>query len=370
MKENIMRKNYENEKELLSPPGDTIQETIDILGMSQYELAERLGKNIKNVNQIIKGKESISSETAIALEKVLGIPADFWLERERQFRKELAKIVFDEYLEECKEWIIQFPTKIMIKLGWIKNVNDKIELIKEVLTFFGIASPREWEQIYMQNDKSVAFRMSLAHINEPQAISAWLRKGEIDARKLKVNMYVKEKFKKVLDEIKIISFKHPKEYPDLLQQLCAEAGVALIYTPNLPGATISGASRWIFNLTVPLIQLSGRYKTNDHFWFTFFHEAGHILLHGKKDIFLEEVSDSNTDSTKEHEADDFARKWLIDSDEFNNLIVNEKLTKDTILKFSSKTKVHPGIIVGRLQHDGYISHSSMNELKEKVSLFN
>ncbi|MBU2445703.1 MAG: HigA family addiction module antidote protein [Bacteroidetes bacterium] len=363
-----MSKDYQIKKELLSPPGDTLQETIDKIGMNQYELAERLGKNIKNVNQIIKGKEPITTDTAIALEKVLGVPADFWLERERQYRREQTEIIFDEYLEECKEWIKAFPTTVMTKLGWIPKVDDTIELIKVVLSYFGIASPEQWEKIYIKDEESVAFRMSLAHVNEPQSISAWLRKGEIDARELKLKEYSKDNFKNALIDIKNISYKHPKNFKEQLQKICAESGVALIYTPNLPKATISGAARWIFNTTVPLIQLSGRYKTNDHFWFTFFHEAGHILLHGKKDIFLEDVEGSEMNKQKEEEADLFARKWLIGNDDYDELTTNYLITEELILKYSRKTKTHPGIIVGRLQHDGLLPHSRLNHLKEHIEL--
>ncbi len=364
-----MSKDYKIKKEFLSPPGDTIQETIDNLGMNQNELAERLGKNIKNVNQIIKGKEPITSDTAIALEKVLGVPADFWLERERQYRRELTEIMFDEYLEQCKEWIKDFPTSVMAKLGWIPKADDSIELIKVVLRYFSIASPEQWEQIYIKDAKSVAFRMSLKHTNEPQAISAWLRKGEIDARELKLKEFSKDTFKNALDEIKSISYKQPGNFKERLQEICSESGVALVYTPNLPKATISGAARWIFDTTIPLIQLSGRYKSNDHFWFTFFHEAGHILLHGKKDIFLEEVEGAKLDEAKEEEADMFARKILLENAEYDELTRHFNITKEVILKFSKRVKTHPGVIVGRLQHDGFLSHSKFNELKKKINLF-
>lgn len=364
-----MSKDYKIKRALLSPPGDTIQETIDKLGMNQNELAERLGKNIKNVNQIIKGKEPITSETAIALEKVLGIPADFWLERERQYRRELAEINFDEYLEQCKEWIKKFPTSVMIKLGWIPKADDSIELTKVVLRYFGIASPEQWEQIYIKDAKSVAFRMSLKHTNEPQAISAWLRKGELDARKLNLGAFSKDIFKDALNEIKNISYKQPQNFKERLQELCAESGVALVYTPNLPKATISGAARWIFDTTVPLIQLSGRYKTNDHFWFTFFHEAGHILLHGKKDIFLEDVEGAKLDNSKEEEANAFARKFLLVNGEYDERVSNRNITEDLIRKYSAKFKIHPGILVGILQHDGYLPHSQFNYLKVKIALF-
>ncbi|MBW7869398.1 MAG: helix-turn-helix domain-containing protein [Brumimicrobium sp.] len=364
-----MGKDYKIKRELLSPPGDTIRESIDKLGMNQNELAERLGKNVKNVNQIIKGKEPITSDTAIALEKVLGIPADFWLERERLYRKELTEIMFDENLEQSIEWLKDFPINEMKKFEWIPDLDDSIELIKAMLKFFGIASPEQWEQIYVKDANSVAFRMSLKHTNEPQAISAWLRKGELDARELKLSEFSKDAFRNVLNEIKNIAYKQPKNFKERLQEICSESGVALVYTPNLPKATISGAARWIFDITVPLIQLSGRYKTNDHFWFTFFHEAGHILLHGKKDIFLEDVEGAKLDKAKEEEADMFARKILLGNAEYDELTHHFNITEEVILKYSKKAKTHPGVIIGRLQHDGFIQHSKFNNLKEKINLF-
>ncbi len=365
-----MNNDYNIKKELLSPPGDTIQETLDKIGMNQYELAERLGKNIKNVNQIIKGKESITTAIAIALEKVLGIPADFWIERERQYRKELAEIEFDEFLESCKDWIKNFPISSMIKLGWIPGSKNPIELSKVLLNYFGIASPEQWNTLYLNKAASVAFKISLAHINEPEAVTVWLRKGELDAKKLEVKEFNKELFKNNFEKIKELSFNHPADFKDQLQKLCSEAGVAVVYTPNIPKATISGAARWIFNTTVPLIQLSGRYKTNDHFWFTFFHEAAHILLHGKKDIFLEDVTGLKIDKEKETEADKFAGKIFIPDQLYWQLLQLKPFTESSILNFSKINRIHPAIIVGRLQHDDEIPHSRFNEIKIYIDLFN
>jgi HTH-type transcriptional regulator / antitoxin HigA len=354
-------------KKLLSPPGDTIQETIDKIGMNQYELAERLGKNIKNVNQIIKGKEPITSATALALEKVLVIPADFWLERERQYRKELVQIEFDEHLEEYTEWIKPFPFNAMEKLGWITAYKNKLDRIKELLKFFGVASPRQWKSLYTTETANVTFKISLAHTNEPEAISVWLRKGELDAKNITVKEYNKDLFRTNLEKIKEISYNHPKDFKEQLQQLCADAGVAVVYTPNIPKATICGAARWIFNTTIPLIQLSGRYKTNDHFWFTFFHEAGHILLHRKKDVFLEHVEGLKIDKAKEVEADEFAKKWLLTDEQVEEIKKDLPITEAKILKYSNKFLTHPAIIVGRLERESNI-YGRFRHLKIKLDL--
>jgi len=363
-----MNKDIKIRKELLSPPGDTIQETIDTIGMNQYELANRMGKPVKNINRIIKGKEAISPKTAISLSRVLGIDANFWLEREREYRQELAEIEADQILEKSISKITNFPIKDLITLKWIKKESNKLDLLKSLLSFFSIASLDQWDNIYLNEAVSASFRLSLSHSSNPEAISSWLRIGELETKKLGLKEYNKSAFQESLSEIKNLSYKHPQNFKEKLKEICTESGVALVFTPNLSKAPISGAARWIFNNEVPIIQLSGRHKTNDHFWFTFFHEAGHILLHGKKDVFLEKVDGKSDHSTKETEANEFAQKWFLkDEDliELSKIILSDL----KVIKYSKSIKTHPGIIVGILQHKEIISYSQMNELKIKINLF-
>jgi HTH-type transcriptional regulator/antitoxin HigA len=354
-------------KSLLSPPGDTIQEHIDHIGMSQAELAERMGRPKEKINDIIKGREPVTTSTAFQLEKVLGIPASFWLNREKTYRKELYELQQQEVHEKEKDWLSGFPIHIMRKFGWLPNTNEKHVLVDSMLKFFGLASPSEWEYIYVKAKVSVAFRVSLAHTQSPHAISAWLRRGEIQAKEIEIAEFDKKKFKDALTEIKELAFLMPDDFIYQLQSICARCGVALVFTQNLPKAPISGATRWF--LSKPLIQLSGRFKTNDHFWFTFFHEAAHIILHGKKDIFLENVEGTEIDQGKEEEANTFAAKFLIEDKDWKEITSNLPLMPFQIERYAQKLRVAPGIIVGRLQHEDLVSKSSGNELKTKIELF-
>lgn len=356
------------ERALLSPPGDTIQETLDALVMSQTELAERMGRPKEKVNDIIKGREPVSTATAFQLEKVLSIPASFWMNREREYRRSLFEIEQNELLDRCNDWLQLFPVRQMKSLGWLPNVNEKHILVNSLLSFFGVASPTDWERIYIAKEVSVVFRISLANTQNPYAISAWLRIGELEAKKLELAEYSKQKFKACLIAIKQLAFEFPEDFAQQLQASCAGCGVALVYTPNLPKAPISGATRWFHNK--PLIQLSGRYKTDDHFWFTFFHEAGHIIEHGKKDIFLENVEGADTDVKKEKEANLFASKWLLKESEINEILENTPLTEHKIMRFSKRFKTPVSVIIGRLQHERFIRHSVGNHLRKKINLFN
>ena len=363
-----MATDIELAKSLLSPPGDTLQEHIDYIGMRQNELAERMGRPKEKINDIIKGREPITTETAYQLEKVLGIPASFWMNRENEYRQELYEIEQKEKLEKQKKWASEFPLLKMKKMEVLPNFRFKVDLVEPLLKFFGIASEEEWKRIYVDKEVSVAFRVSLSHTQNPQALSAWLRIGELEVKEMELPEFDKKKFRASLETIKELAYKMPEGFEQQLKEICAEAGVALVYTPNLPKAPISGATRW--HLDTPMIQLSGRYKTDDHFWFTFFHEAGHILLHGKKDIFLEDLEGAENDQKKEEEANRFAAKWLLAEKELNEILDVGNATYDDIRAFADKFRTPIGYIIGRLQHAGYIHHSEGYDLKRKVDLFN
>ena len=352
---------------LISPPGDTIQETLDEIGMSQAELAERMGRPKEKINDIIKGREPITTHTAFQLEKVLNIPASFWLNREKEYRRRLYELEQQQRMEEALGWLDNFPLGAMKKMGILPKTRKKVELVDLLLHFFNIASPKQWETIYIAKEVSIAFRISLANTKDPYAISVWLRKGEVDADSLDLAEFDKKRFRNMLREVKELAYEFPADFAIRLQQMCAKTGVAVVYTPPLPKAPISGAVRWIRHH--PLIQLSGRYKTDDHFWFTFFHEAAHILLHGKKDVFLEEVKGTFIDQAKEEEANRFAARFLLKEAEFQKILGNDILTKEMILDYSRKFRTPPGVIIGRLQHEGVLRFSEGNNLRRKINLF-
>jgi HTH-type transcriptional regulator/antitoxin HigA len=354
-------------KSLLSPPGDTIQEHIDFIGMTQAELAERMGRPKEKINDLIKGREPLTVATAFQLENVLGIPSSFWINSEKSYRQELYEIQQMEEFERQKDWLKNFPINEMRKLGWLPNTKEKHLLVEGLLKFFGLATIEEWKRIYIHEEISVAFRASLAHTPSPQAISAWLRKGEIQANEIEVAEFDKKKFKDALTSIKELAFLMPEDFMQQLQTISAQCGVAVVFTPNLPKAPISGAARWFHNK--PLIQLSGRFKTNDHFWFTFFHEAAHLILHGKKDVFLEQVEGTKMDQTKEEEANAFAAKVLIDDKNWKAIVSQLPLTLSAIAEYAQQLRVAPGIIIGRLQHENLVSKAFGNELKIKMELF-
>lgn len=354
-----------DERELLSKPGDTILETLEFLKMSQAQLAERIGKTPSKINDLISGKEPITVSTALQLETVLGIEAQFWLNREMNYREKLSRLDQEDALEECIDWLKQQPLKELKQLGYIKTKNVGAAMVGECLKFYGVATPVQWESIYVDEYATTSFRKSKAHSAALGSLAAWLRIGEIDLRKRDLPVYNKDAFKDALIKAKSLVRAHPEDFAQRLQGLCFEAGVALIYTVCLPNAPLSGATRWISG--TPLIQLTDRYKSNDQFWFTFFHEAGHLLLHGKKEVFIEDFEGSEINDVKEKEADEFAVKSLL-PENFLRELPDHQITEQDVRSLARKLDTHPAIIVGRLQYLRIVPYSFGSKFKEKVIL--
>lgn len=337
-------------------PGETLKEKLIEQEMGPKEFALRSGKPEKTIISVLKCKSSITPEMAVQFEYVLKIPAHFWLNKQRSYDEFVARLEREEVLSESKDWAKRFPYSEMTKMGWLADRNDLNGKTSELLGFFSVSDDKAWEEYYLNQQLRVSFRISLAQTKEPHALSAWLRRGDHQASELASKPYDAKKFKDSLDRIKRLMAAHPIDFFNQLQAICLESGVKVVHTPCLSKAPISGATRWLGENS-PLIQLSGRYKRNDSFWFTFFHEAGHILLHGKKDIFLESIEYSDLDRKKELEADEFAIKWTFSREQRDIMMLKKSITEADIITFAEEFGTHPAMIIGRLQHEGVIPHS-------------
>ncbi len=352
----------EYEPDMVSPPGDTLLETIETLGMSQSELARRMGRPRKTMNEIIRGKAEITPETALQLERVLGVTASFWLNRERHYREWLARQQETQQLLGWINWLKEIPIREMMHRGWIPAVREKQRQVYEALRFFGVASPDAWYALNEQAD--VAFRQSHVAQCDAGAVSAWLRQGEIKAIEIDCSLYDEKKFLAALACIRALTVAPPEVFQPEVVRGCAEAGVAVVFVPELPRTGTWGATRWLTNAKA-LLQVSLRYRSDDHFWFSFFHEAGHIVLHKKHEVFLECGLDG---TTMEQEANTFAADHLIPRDAWQAFhTTSVAMTRAGIERFAEALTIAPGIVVGRLQHEELLPHSHCNDLKRRFT---
>lgn len=351
---------------LVYHPGTTLEEKLTEIGMGPKEFALRTGKPEKTISAIIKGDSSITHDMALQFEIVTKIPVHFWINHQKSYDDYIARTKRQAVIDQAIEWSKKFPVSEMIKKCWINKSASDNEKAIELLSFFGFANHLAWHDYYCNQELKIVFRISLANTNDPYAISAWLRKGELQASELTSTHYSEKKFSSSLPEIKSIMSNQPADFFKQLQQVCLDAGVKVVYTSSLPKAPICGSTRWIND--TPLIQLTGRYKRNDSFWFTFFHEAGHILLHGKKDVFLEKVNYNDIDHEKEIQADNFAVKWTLNEDQEKEIIRELPLNKEQIKHYAKKFSTHPAIIIGRLQHNKLVPYSFGTEFIEQIVL--
>jgi len=349
----------------VSPPGDTILDLLEERGWTQQQLADRLGYSLKHVNQLIKAKVPLTEDAAIRLQNVLGAPVGFWLTREAQYRERVAMQDAAERQTAMVPWLERFPIKEMMDVGVLPkrrvDAKSKPGLVGELLSFFGVASPDQWDSQY--GCMELAFRRSREDQADVAAISAWLRMGERIAEKLDGPAYDEARLKAALLEIRGLTCQTPQEFQPRMQRLLHEAGVAFVLVPALPRTHVSGVARWL-HARRPLIQLSLYGKLNDRFWFSFFHEAAHILLHSqqKKSVFLDDPSKAESSSTEEREANAWARDFLIEPSSAAAL-TDIPHTKPSIIRFARSIGVHPGIVVGRMQHDGLLDVRWLNDLK-------
>lgn len=337
-------------------PGETLSEKLEEMGMGPKEFALRTGKPEKTIIAVLKGESSITPDMAVQFESATRIPATFWMNHQRGYDEYLAREKRKATIDMAVPWARQFPLADMIRQGWIPPARSIEEKTMNLLAFFGFSNHTAWEDYYFRQELKVAFRISLAQTKEPFAISAWLRKGELQAAALTANTYSEKKFREALPQVKSLMAQHPQGFFHQLQGICREAGVKVVHTPCIHKAPINGSTRWLND--TPFIQLSGRYNRNDIFWFTFFHEAGHILLHGKKDIFLENLDYGDKDLKKEQEADEFAIKWTLTEDEEAEILASASLGEEDIREFARQFNTHPAIIISRLQHKGKIPYNS------------
>lgn len=347
----------------VSPPGDTLLEVLEERGLTQSELAERTGRPRKTINEIIKGKAAITPETALQLERVLGVPASFWNTREAHYREALAKRDEVERFSTEIEWVAKFPLREMVKHRLIPPCPDKMGYLYALLHFFGVASPAQWQTVWHEAALSgLAFRR--AKTNNEYALSVWLRCGQIVAEQAPCAEYSAESFRSSLKEIRKMTSLPPSQFQPRLEELCGQCGVVVAFTRELPGSGASGATFWIMGHSRPVLMLSLRYKTDDHLWFTFFHEAAHILLHGKREMFVEGL---NSENTRESEANRAAADFLISPERLRTFLAKPgSISHERIERFAAELEIAPGIVVGRLQHEKILPRTHCNALKRRL----
>ena len=342
-------------------PGAVLIETLEERRMTQAELGRRMARPLKTISEIANGKAAITPDTALQLERTLGIAAGVWLRLEAAYREAQARERDRSELGNHAHWLRRFPVKQLRSRGIVKGTTVT-EQAASLLAYFGVSSPAGWQQHW--GDIAGSYRMSETAQVSPYAVASWLRQAEVEAESVELPQYRPDeiigRLERLRELTRAVVFAGAVEE---LRVLLSEAGVGLVLIDGFPGAPASGAVRWIKDN--PWIVLTLRYKTDDQFWFSLFHELGHLLSSRKRQDLVEEL-DGAHHREQEEAADAFAREALVPQDAIDRLLASGDPDRRSIRRLAANLRVAPGVIVGRLQRDGMIRPSQLNDLKLRL----
>ncbi len=357
-------------------PGEILEETLGARSIAKGDFARRTGLSLKTVSLILAGKAPILPDTAIQFERVLGVTAELWTELESRYRLALAKREERSSDEALALWAKDFPRLELVKRGVISKEAKGAEAGRAFLSFFSVGTPAAWDELYgslgtagekpeSELAAAASFRRSTSTKPKQPLLASWLRLAELKAQETETAPFDKRAFERAVREARSLTTEDPTVFYPRLAELCSGAGVALLLVPAIPGSGAYGATRWL-SKGKALLALSNLRKTDDQFWFSFFHEAGHLLLHGKDATFIEGLTGS--DVRQEDEADAYAGEILIPLVQWSPFIAAGRFYPDDILQFAEAVGIAPGIVVGFLQHDKLIKPEWHNGLKRKFEI--
>ncbi|CAI2791391.1 Plasmid maintenance system antidote protein [Serratia grimesii] len=344
----------------VSPPGDTIIDLMDEHGLSDEELSKNIGLSLTRGQQLLEGKIRLDESLATKLENLFSVSTDFWIKRENAYRQQI------EYIHKVNsDWLESLPVRDMMEFGWIPKTATRENKLRHCLSFFGINSVNEFFHKINSDAPLVAFRKSLNLETEPMADLVWLTRAEKLSAKQSCAVWDKKALLALLPEL-----RRATNEPDMgifipfIRRILASAGVSLVVLPTPRGCRASGATCFFTPERATLI-MSFRYLTDDHFWFTLFHEIGHLILHDAVRVRAEDKDGLSTQEEKE--ADKFAVDVLIPEEYRQQLGRYSVRHWRDIIRTARKMGVSKGIVLGYLQHEGLIPFSHLNRFKVRFS---
>lgn len=346
--------------------GEFLEDALDEYNMSQADLAERTGLSKKIINDIVKGRNPITHSTAFKLSKVFNFSAEYWMKLQQAYDASIAHSEEEIKLaEEVKEQVVKFKeTYTELKkldsgfvsgFTWIPQNLEKIT--SELQKFFGVNSLT----LVSHTMPAAFFRKYDREKRNPYTLSAWLRIGKIKAQNTITQPFNETKLKTLLPELRKLSNKTPEEYLPEVEKLFMGCGIVVVYMPKMTNTHAQGASKWVANDKV-LLMLNTHKRTEGQFWFNLFHEVGHILLHSKKEVFVD--FGKNGEKTEiEEQADNFAQKQLMPDFEETMSFFEKQYAKvglaNAIENTAKKEGVSSAIFAGRIT----------NEYKENQNIY-
>ncbi len=354
-------------KELIAfHPGYYLKDIIEEMNVTQEEFAKRLGTTGKHLSDILKGKVKLSNDIAVNLSMMLGTSVDVWLNLQETYTKKVLEIERRQLEDKEAEMAEVLDYKYFTDLDLVPKARTKVEKAKELLKFFRISS----FAVFKEPDFLVNYRCAVKEINEKNVINsnAWVQTAMNLAKEVETEDFNGKKLKKHIPEIREMTLRHPAEFLPRLEEIFKSCGVAFILLPHLKNSGINGAVKWIEKNKV-MLAMNNRRNYADTFWFSLFHELGHVFQKKKK-LFICSGNSGSYDLPEEleTEADLFARNTLIPEAGYLKFINQGDFSESAIRRFANDANIHPGIVVGRLQKEEIIGYERFNRLKVRYVL--
>lgn len=346
------------------PPGETLLEALNDRNISQKELSDRTEISTKHLSHIVTGQAPITPETAQKLQKVLGIDAEYWLKLEATYRATLARQESSQSDEDEVELAKLYPYKELVKYGFIKSASSWALRVPILQEFFQVSSLRLVPNVY-----SVAFRQQESCEPSQHAVAAWIQQGKIEAAKTipLVSEFSKDKLKSSIEQLRQLTLLEPAQFVPIAEKVCSDCGISLVFIPYFSKTYINGATMW-YNNKKAIVALTARGAWADIFWFTFFHELGHIFLgHSKKNTFIN-YEKSTCKNTEENDADNFSVNTLIPPKDYAKFVSIGRFSHSSIRDFSSSISISQGIVAGRLAYEKRVSWAQISPLRERYAI--
>lgn len=327
-------------------PGYYIKEIIEDSGLTQQDFAKRLDTTPKNLSYIVRGEQSLSVDIAMKLSRMLGTSVGYWLNLQQTYDTLIAEMDFQEKMEEEKRVFKELDYNYFKKHFGLPNLPRKVdEQIKYLREYLQVAALT----VFKERDMAVSFRNCGKDMKENNIIKAniMVQIAINKARTIDAPKFNKNKFEEAVEYALKLTCNHREFYP-ILREKFREAGVIFVVLPNLPGSKTNGATKKIGNNI--LLMVNDRRMYSDSFWFTLFHEIGHIM-NGDYGITFE-------GEKFEDVADKYAADKLIPPEEYQKFIEANKFDVETIRRFADKIERDPGIVLGRLKNDKKVAYDN------------
>lgn len=341
-------------------PGYYIKEIINESGLTQEDFAKRLNTTAKNLSVIINGEQSLSVDIAMKLSKMLGTSINYWLNLQTAFDAAKAKIDAEDELEEERRIFKFLDYKYFHENYGLSALPRRIdEQIIELRKFLNIASLI----VLTKQDLAANFRSAKEERDEASIVraNAMLQIAINKALTIEAPRFDKRKFETAVEYALTLTTDHTGFYLKI-KKAFYDAGVILVIMPNLSGSKTNGATKRIGNNI--MLMVNDRRLNADSFWFTLFHEIGHII-NGDYGVSFE-----NETGEQEELADRYAEDTLIPPEEYDAFIAGNKFDAVSIKRFAEKINRDPGIVLGRLTNDKYVGFDdwSLKKLQHKYKI--